>query len=323
LTPHRSLQTEGISLPGPSAARDRGDLITLTAGDYRAQVSTVGAALESLTVGDRDLVVRSPEQGPTLLSRGAIIAPWPNRIGDGRYVWDGEEIQTALSEPERGNALHGLVSFQVYSPATVTEDELVLRTELFPSPGYPFHLLLTVHYALDAEAGLTTTVTARNLGHRDAPYGTCPHPYLIAGPEPLDEWVLHFEAATVLQVTEDRLLPTGTTALAPADPLSFTSARPIGDQFIDHAYTDLARDSDGQFRLRLTSPSGTGVEMSAGPECGWLQVHTADRPEPENHRVGLAVEPMTCPPDAFRSGIDVVRLAPGDSHEAAWTITGW
>ncbi|MCT4574396.1 hypothetical protein N3930_46615, partial [Bacillus thuringiensis] len=81
--------------------------------------------------------------------------------------------------------------------ATVTEDELVLRTELFPSPGYPFHLLLTVHYALDAEAGLTTTVTARNLGHRDAPYGTCPHPYLIAGPEPLDAWTLQFEAATL------------------------------------------------------------------------------------------------------------------------------
>src|SRR5699024_9933699 len=102
--------------------------------------------------------------------------------------------------------LHGLVSYQAFAPAAVSEDELVLRTELFPSPGYPFHLLLTVRHALDAEKGLTTTVTARNLGAADAPYGVCPHPYLVAGPEPLDSWSLQVEAATVLEVTEDRLL---------------------------------------------------------------------------------------------------------------------
>ena len=29
---------------------------------------------------------------------------------------------------------------------------------------------------------------------------------------------------------------------------------------------------------------------------------------------------MTCPPDALGSGVDLVRLAPGASHTAAWTV---
>ena len=272
----------------------------------------------------RELLVRSPEgrTDAVLPGRGSwhrgriasVTAPTP---------WDGQQIQTALTEPERGNALHGLVSFQLFSPVTVAEDELVLSTQLFPSTGYPFHLVLSVHYALDPEEGLTTTVTARNLGEQDAPYGVCPHPYLVAGPEPLDTWSLQMDAGTVLTVTEDRLLPTGTEQVSPGGEFDFRSPATIGDLFIDHAFTDLGRDEKGRFRVTVTAPGGTGVELSAGPELPWLQVHTGDRPEPENHRQGLAVEPMTCPPDAFRSGTDVVRLAPGAEHAASWALRGW
>ena len=316
-------RTASLELPTVTAGRDRGELFTLTAGEYRAEISAVGAILESVTVGGRDLLVRSPETGPMLFYRGAIVAPWPNRIGDGEYTWDGQELSTPLTEPERGNALHGLVSFQAFTPATVSEDELVLRTELFPTPGYPFHLLLTVHYALDPQAGLTTTVTAHNLGAQDAPYGVCPHPYLVAGPEPLDEWSLQVEAATVLTVTEDRLLPTGTAPVEPGSDFDFRDAKTLGPLFIDHAFTALGRDAQGLCTVTVTAPGGTGVSLSAGRECPWLQIHTGDRPEPEHDRLGLAVEPMTCPPDAFRSGTDVVRLAPGTEHAASWSLQGW
>lgn len=318
-----STPTAGIELPAGGTTRDRGQLFRLTAGPYVAEISAVGATLEGLSVNGRELLVRSPEAGPMLFYRGAVVAPWPNRIGDGSYTWDGQQIQTALTEPERGNALHGLVSFQLFSPVTVAEDELVLSTQLFPSTGYPFHLVLSVHYALDPEEGLTTTVTARNLGEQDAPYGVCPHPYLVAGPEPLDTWSLQMDAGIVLTVTEDRLLPTGTEQVSPGGEFDFRSPATIGDLFIDHAFTDLGRDEKGRFRVTVTAPGGTGVELSAGPELPWLQVHTGDRPEPENHRQGLAVEPMTCPPDAFRSGTDVVRLAPGAEHAASWALRGW
>lgn len=306
-----------------SSSTDRGQRLRITAGAYAAEISTVGAVLEALTVDGRDLLVRNPETGPILFYRGAIVAPWPNRIGDGRYTWDGQEIQAPLNEPERGNALHGAVSFLPYEVLTQEPSRLLLRTELFPTPGYPFHLALTVEHVVDAAQGLTTTVTAQNLGDQDAPYGVCPHPYLVAGPEPLETWTLTVEAGTVLTVTEDRLLPTGTAPVAPGSTFDFRSGKVIGDLFIDHAFTDLARDEQRRLSVRAEAPSGTGVELTAGPECGWLQLHTADRPEPEHHRRGLAVEPMTCPPDAFRSGTDLVRLAPGAEHTASWSIRGW
>ncbi len=306
-----------------TAAPPRGERLHLAAGPYRAEVSTVGATLEALTLEGRDLLVRSPEDGPMMLHRGAIIAPWPNRIGDGRYTWDGQEIQAPITEVERGNALHGLVSFLPFTVHSRSETELVLRTELFPGPGYPFHLLLSVHYLLDAAEGLSTTVSTQNIGAEDAPYGTCPHPYLVAGTEPLDTWTLQVEAGTVLEVSEDRLLPTGSAAITPGSPHDFSQPRCLQGVELDHAYTDLQRDAEGMATVRVQAPSGTGVQIRFGEECGWLQVHTSDRPEPENHRAGLAVEPMTCPPDAFRSGIDVVRLQPGATHSASWTISGW
>lgn len=308
-----------MSTPTP-APRDRGELITLAAGDYRAEVSTLGAILESLTLGGRDLLVRNPPSGPMRFYRGAIVAPWPNRIGDGCYTWDGQELQTPITEVERGNALHGLVSFQAFAVTAREEAAVELVTELFPTPGYPFHLLLRVRHALDAEAGLRTTVTAENVGQDDAPYGVCPHPYLVAGPEPLDTWSLQVRLGTVLTVTEDRLLPTGTAPIAPGDPFDFAAPRVIGDLFIDHAFTDLG-DGDG-VTVTVTAPGGTGVELTAGPDLPWLQIHTGDRPEPEDDRLGLAVEPMSCPPDAFRSGTDVIRLEPDTAHETSWAIRG-
>lgn len=300
----------------------RGAVHVLRAGAYLARICEVGATLNDLELDGRPLVLSSPLDGPMLHFRGAVIAPWPNRLGDGRYTWDGQDLQTALSEPERGCALHGLVSFQRYEPVgTLADDALTLRTVLYPSTGYPFHLVIDVDYRLSAESGLTTTVTARNIGDRDAPYGVCPHPYLVAGPEPLDQWTLAVTAGTVLEVSPDRLLPVGTSAIEPGSALDLSEGRLLGGMQLDTAVTDLER-TEGMARVRVTAPAGTGVEIAFDQRCPWVQLHTGDRPEPELDRRGMAVEPMTCPPDAFRSGTDLVRLVPGADHEAAWTIRG-
>lgn len=314
---------EHSAAPTDAAAGPRGALHELTAGPYRARVCEVGATLDLLELDGRPLVLTSPADGPMLLHRGAVVAPWPNRIGDGLYTFDGQEIQAPLSEPERGNALHGLVSFQRYERLDDGTDpaRLSLRTVLYPSPAYPFHLRLDVTYTLDARQGLTTLVTAHNLGTQDLPYGVCPHPYLVAGTSPLDTWTLDLTARTRLEVSPDRLLPTGTSTIAAGSELDYAGGRVIGAAQLDDAVTGLERDA-GVATVRVTAPEGTGVEISFDEACPWVQVHTADRPEPENDRKGLAVEPMTCPPDAFRSGTDLVRLAPGAEHTASWTLRG-
>lgn len=298
--------------------------IALVHGAYSAVLTEVGGGLRVLRADGRDLV--RPYDAGTVRPRfrGSLLVPWPNRIADGRYVFDGREHQVALTEPERGNALHGLVTNVRFEVVESGPSSATLRHLLVPQPGYPFPLEVTVRYSL-GDDGLTTEVRAVNRGEERAPYGVAPHPYLVAGSgrpeERVDDWVLRLPAQEVLEVTPDRLLPLGRSQVAGTD-RDFTTARAIGSTELDHAFTSLQPDPDGRARVTLTDATGGGVECTWDPEVlPWLQVHTGDLPaEPEQTRRGLAVEPMTCPPDAFRSGEDLVVLDPGAEHHASWRI---
>ncbi len=247
------------------------------------------------------------------------MAPWPNRVADGRYSWGGTQ-QLPLTEPERGNALHGLVSWVRWAPVSHDPDQVVLEHALVPQTGYPFQLLLRATYRLD-EGGLTTTLAATNVGSAAAPYGCGPHPYLVAGGGRVDDWSLSLPASRYLEVSEDRLLPVAEKAVD-GSLYDFRNGAPIGDAFIDHAFTSLAVGTDGLTRVRLTGADGGGVECSWDPDTlPWVQVHTADRRNRDESRLGLAVEPMTCPPDAFNLQRNVIVIEPGATHTASWTIT--
>lgn len=295
----------------------------ISAGDYTATVASVGATLRELTWQGRDLVVPFAADEVRPAYRGAVLAPWPNRVVDGRYQFDGTEQQLALTEPERGHALHGLVVWQDFAIVNEEPHEVALGLTVPPQDGYPFRLGLVVTYSL-TERGLTISLQATNTGPGSAPFGASIHPYLCAGSGVVDDWILSLPAASVLTVTPDRLVPVDVRPVTDhADQFDFRRPRVIGDTFLDHAFTDLHARSDGTFTARLTDDTGGGVAMTWGRECGWLQVHTADRPDPEPSRIGLAVEPMTCPPDAFNSGRDLIILPPGESAVVRWQIAGF
>jgi aldose 1-epimerase len=261
--------------------------------------------------------------------RGAVLVPWPNRVTDGAYrLPSGEVQQLALSEPARGHALHGLGLWLDWEVLQAEGHFALLGAVIEPQAGYPFRLAVTAYYEL-SPAGLTAGVTAVNAGSGVAPYGTGPHPYVVAGPSPLDQWTFTLPAAQVLAVTPDRLIPTG---LEPVDgtEFDFQGGRVIGATQIDHAYTGLAwQPGDGvggrgpglsTVTAKLTDPAGTGVAVSWDTRCPWVQIHTADQPDPAIDRLGLALEPMTCPPAAFNSGQDLVWLEPNQCHAAEWRI---
>ncbi|MFJ5958124.1 aldose 1-epimerase family protein [Paenarthrobacter sp. NPDC092416] len=290
---------------------------TLSAGGYTAVITARAAALRVLQFEGRDLVVPFAAGEPIPDYRGIIAAPWPNRIADGHYTFNGVGQQLPVNEPERQTSLHGLAFPLDWTMKEHDAGSLTLTCVVGPAAGYPFVLELSVRYVVD-DAGLHSTVTARNTGHLAAPYGVCPHPYLVAGSAPLDEWVLDFPADSFLEVTPDRLLPVAVAAVD-GHAYDFRSARAIGSTEIDHAFTGIAFDG-GLARLSLRDPAGTGVGMSWDESCPWLQIHTADKPAPIPGRLGLAVEPMTCPPDAFNSGTNLIRLEPGASHAARWSI---
>lgn len=309
-------QNGGVSIPLS------GTPIDLAHGDYLASIAGVGASLRSLTHAGRDLVVpfEADELRPAF--RGATLAPWPNRIVDGTYTFDGIQQQVALTEPERRNALHGLASWLEYEVRDRGDDFVELAATIQAQQGYPHRLDLTVLFRL-GDDGLYSAVTARNTGADAAPFGTGPHPYLVAGEGHVDDWTLTLPAGQVLTVTPDRLAPIALADVASEQggAFDFRAPRTIGEVFIDHAFTGLSRDAAGVASVEIVAPDGSGVAMRWDDACPWVQIHTADQPDPRISRIGLAVEPMTCPPDAFNSGTDLIVLQPGESTTAGWTIT--
>ena len=296
-----------------------GRQVRIGAHGYEAVIASVGASLRSLTHRGRDLVVPFAADEVRPAFRGATLAPWPNRIVDGRYVFAGTEHTLALTEPARGHALHGLVCWQEFAVRSADDGHVVLTTVVEAQSGYPFRVEVEVEYRIE-RGGLRQTVTGRNLGADAAPWGIGPHPYLIAGDGRVDDWELQLPASAVLTVTADRLSPIAVAGVEEHPDWDFRSPRRIGDTFIDHAFTALQRGDDGLAIVELRAGEH-GVAMEWDSSCPWVQIHTADRPgDPTAHRIGLAVEPMTCPPDAFNSGVDLVVLAPGDEHAASWRI---
>jgi aldose 1-epimerase len=101
--------------------------------------------------------------------------------------------------------------------------------------------------------------------------------------------------------------------------LDFRGARTIGAARIDDCFTDLERDDDGRARVRLTAGDRTAV-VWVDQAFDYLMIFTGDTLAPERRRKGLAVEPMSCPPDALRSGEAIVTLQPGATFTGAWGI---
>lgn len=274
-------------------------------GELRACAVEVGGGLRTYAVGDREVLDGYGEDELARSARGQVLAPWPNRLEDGTYSFDGRTLTVLLSEPETRTAIHGLLRWRNWTLAERADDRVALEHVLHPSPGYPFVLALRVEYGLGAD-GLTVTTSAENLGERALPFGVGHHPYLRGTPR-VDDLVVGIPAATKL-VTDERGLPVS------REPVALSEPQLLGDLALDATFCDLERDADGLVRVRV----GDDV-VWADESYGYLQLFTGD-PLPDVARRSLAVEPMTCPPNAFRTGEGLIRLEPGERFVARWGI---
>lgn len=294
-----------------------GEQFELRREEQRAVIVEVGAGVREYTVGGYDVLDPYAEGDMCDGAHGAPLIPWPNRIGDGRYRFDGAEHQLALSEPAARNAIHGLLRWQCWRASEHERERVVMGARLLPQPGYPFALQVSIAYELGRD-GLTVSTTALNIGDRACPYGAGQHPYLSAGGAVLDDCLLELPAATRL-LADERGLPVGVESVQGGE-FDFRGARALGAQRLDDAFTDLARDRAGRAIARLRRPDGHSVELWADGHHDFMQVFTGDALAPPRRRRGIAVEPMTCAPNAFQSGHGLAQLDPGGSLGGAWGV---
>ncbi|MEZ5310095.1 MAG: aldose 1-epimerase family protein [Microthrixaceae bacterium] len=318
------LFTEGVAMTVDSAkslddqtrVSPSGDQFEIRFEDQAATIVEVGGGVRTYTKGGRDVLNPYSIDQMCDGAHGTPLIPWPNRLADGRYNFDGQEHQVALTEPEKRNAIHGFLRWRSWVARDHTESAVTMCTRLHPLKGYPFALDIEVQYSLDSN-GLTVSTTATNIGERPCPYGEGQHPYLSPGAGQIDDCVLRLDASTRVLTDDERQLPTG---LEPVEgtPFDFRIPRRLGSLAIDHAFTDLIRDSDGRAWVHLTGTDGYTARMWVDRNHPLIQIYTADTLATDRGRSGLGTEPMTCPPNAFQTGESVIRLEPAESITTTW-----
>jgi aldose 1-epimerase len=296
-----------------------GQQYDIEAGSYQATVTELGAGLRELSFGGQPLLdgYQADEMPPA--GAGEVLAPWPNRIDHGRYTFGGAEYFLALTEPAQSNAIHGLTRWTGWTAVQHDASAVRLRSAPHAYQGYPFSVEIEAEYRLDPDDGLQVTISARNQGSRAAPYGTGCHPYLTARTPSVDECELVLPVSSWLPL-DDRGIPSGPPEPVEGTDYDFRQPRKIGTTRLDHAFTGLTRDGSGRAWAWLTAGSGDRVGLWAGEGYRWLQVFTADPLGPDRRRQAVAIEPMTCPPNAFVTGDDLLVLDPGQAVTHSWGI---
>ncbi|HTU14956.1 MAG TPA: aldose 1-epimerase family protein [Solirubrobacterales bacterium] len=293
-----------------------GEQFEISSGEHRATIVEVGGGIRRYEVGGRPVLDPFPLEEMCDGAHGAPLIPWPNRLADGRYSFDGEEFQVSLTEPEKNNAIHGFFLWRPWIRTEHEADRLVMSARLHPLAGYPFQLDLNIAYELSG-SGLKVTTTAVNTGSRACPYGHGQHPYLSPGGGLIDDCSLRIPGRTRITTDPVRQLPTGPEPVAGTE-FDFVEPAALGPTAIDFAFTDLERDADGLAWTRLGAPDGTSAEIWVDRSFPFVEIYTGDTLTPERARRGLGTEPMTCAPDGFNSGDGLLRLEPGDSATTTW-----
>jgi aldose 1-epimerase len=294
-----------------------GEQFEIAHAAQRAVIVEVGGGIRCYDVDGRPVLDPYPVDAMCDGGHGAPLIPWPNRLGDGRYEFDGSTYQLELTEPKLGNAIHGLLRWRPWRCLERGPDRVAVGTRLYPQSGYPFGLEVRIDYSL-SDDGLLVRTSATNIGDRACPFGSGQHPYLSPGAGFVDECVLQFAAGERL-LTDERQLPVGREPVRGTE-WDFAGGRPIGDQLIDTAFTDLGRDSEGRATVRLTGTDGATAELWADSGYSVIQLFTGDTLAPERRRLGLAAEPMTCPANAFQTGEGLRRVEPGETVANTWGV---
>ncbi|MBP2321122.1 aldose 1-epimerase [Kibdelosporangium banguiense] len=283
-------------------------------GAARAVITETGAGLQSYEVGSVPYSETFGYGETPPLGSGAVLIPWPNRTADAQWHLDGEVQKLEVTEPARGNAIHGLVRRLQWTVLENVGSSVSLEVEI---GDWPSRLRTTIQYALD-DYGLTVTHGVHNLGDRTVPFGVGTHPYPRAGNALTDSCTLQLAATTVLPLDPDRMVPSGPAVPVAGTQYDFLTARPLAGVHLDTPFGGCLPGEDGLVRHVLTGPDG-GVQLWADPDFKWVQVFTPG--EFPGRGRAIAIEPMTCPPDALNSGIDLITLAPGQSWAGRWGIT--
>lgn len=307
--------------PGPDTE------LTLVRGDLRLVVSPYGASLRGLSrvVGAQTQQIITGYSGAAnkLGGQGDVLIPFPGRVAEGHYSFEGRDYQMVKNDKESPAAIHGFLRTVMWEQTAATDEAITFATAFGKEAhiGYPFSLRAKVTYHL-TKIGLRCEFQVENIGADDAPVGAGFHPYFTVGSDLIDNNMLHVPFDSVIEYKN--LLPTGKVLPVEKTAWDFQQPSVIGDTVFNTCYLNPTRDSDGLVHIRLGDvQTGRAITVSLDKSCSFVVLYSGD-PLPEPHRRrSLAIEPMTCGTDAFNHPEwGLTSLKPGESLRGAWEVAG-
>jgi aldose 1-epimerase len=277
---------------------------------YHAVIVELGAGIRLLERDDRSVLESYDEAAICDGAHGANLVPWPNRVFGGGYRFMGHDYRLPLTEPEAGNAIHGLVRWLPFWATHLTQTSVTLEAVLHPTPWYPFLLRVRFNYELSTN-GLIITTELLNQGAQACPVAVGHHPYLSPGND---------------QTIDAALFSASANQTSPASEGSEVSVthlevpQPVGDRVLDTTFTIPTTAHGRRGWARLTGADHRTVELWTDQSYRYLQIFSGDTLPNERRRKAMAVEPMTAPPNALQSGQDLLVLQPQETLETQWGV---
>ncbi len=238
----------------------------------------------------------------------SILFPYPNRLEDGQYSFEGNTYQWPINEEDKHNQLHGMVydhPFEVVSAEASSESATIVLIHRYDGSldYYPFayDLEVTYHYEYDQ---LITSFKVVNKGKRNMPFGLGWHPYFQINGKGIAGYTFHAGQVEEIELS-DRSLPTGKREQLPE--IKF----PLCEMSLDNAY----QLKNTPYSYSLETRQGLTLKFDASDEMDYMQIFTPEGGET------VAIEPMTANINSFNNGDGIRILEPGTEFNCQATLS--
>ena len=258
----------------------------------------LGASLQNLTSHNTEIIngISNTVEGLNDYKntyKSAFLFPFPNRISEGKYEFGQTKYDLDCNEKALNNALHGYIYNKPFSMKNIETSEnnaivSLYYTDKGITKGFPFPYRLEIIYTFSPKK-IAINFQVFNNGVKSFPYGIGWHPYFKTSN--LKTSSLNFEGETQYFLDE-RMIPQFEI------PLKFKNPLTIKDTFLDDCFIT----NKPQVYFKCDSYS-IGIDSSPKNKKNYLQVYTPPTKD------CVAIEPMTCAPNAFnnKNGLQVLE----------------